>query len=130
MLGYLSSFVRMSNPRMAKKKPVMGKKQPESQEELLRYLEQVSGRRIRTRDDIKAYVEEMAARKAADQPSVRWWRKAKTITLIGLTAFAFIQYYMMDVMLQIMSLRETTFFVPVSAPAPVVKSMAEFEARS
>ena len=106
------------------------KNEPASREELVQYLEQVSGRRLRTRDDIKAYVEEMSSRKAADQPSVLWWQKAKTVTLIGLTVFAFIQYYMMDVMVQIMSLRETTFFVPVSAPAPVVKSMVEFEARS
>jgi hypothetical protein len=100
----------------------MKKKEPESREELIKYLEQVSGRSIRTRDDIKAYVDEMAARKAEDQPSVRWWRRAKTVMLIGLTAFAFIQYYMMDVAVQMMSLRENTFFVPVSLPAAAVRS--------
>ena len=93
---------------------------PESRQELIEYLEQVSGRRIRTREDIKAYLDEVAARKAADEPSVRRWQQAKTITLIGLATFAFVQYYMMDVMVQILSLRETTVFVPVSAP--MVKS--------
>jgi uncharacterized protein (DUF2236 family) len=88
----------------------MGRKQeqPASREELIRYLEQVCGRRIRTRDDIKAYVEEMAARKATDQPSVRFWQKVKTITLIALAAFAFVQYYAIDVMNQILALRENT----------------------
>jgi len=97
----------------------MAKKQepPASREELIRYLEQASGRSLRTREDVKAYVEEMAARKAADQPAVRWWHRVKTITLIALAAFAFVQYYAMDVMTQIMALRENTFFVPVSAPA-------------
>ena len=89
---------------------------PESRQELVEYLEQVSGRRIRTREDIKAYLDEVAARKAADEASVRRWQQAKTITLIGLATFAFIQYYMMDVMVQILSLRETTVFVPVSVP--------------
>jgi len=101
---------------------------PASREELIQYLEQASGRSIRTRDDIKAYVEEMAARKAADEPSVIWWRRAKTATLIGLTVFAFVQYYMIDVMVQIMALRETTFFVPVSMP--MVKSMLETDPKS
>jgi hypothetical protein len=97
--------------------PPMGKKKKPlaSREELIQYLEQVSGRSIRTRDDIKAYVEEMAARKAADEPSVIWWRRAKTATLIGLTV-------------QIMALRETTFFVPVSVP--MVKSMLQTDPKS
>ena len=87
-----------------------------SREELIEHLEQASGRRIRTREDIQAYLDEVAARKAADHPSVRRWQQAKTITLIGLVTIAFVQYYMMDVMVQILSLRETTVFVPVSAP--------------
>lgn len=94
----------------------MDNDKPASREELVQYLEEVSGRRIRTRDDIKAYIDEVGARKAADDPSVRRWQAAKTVTLIGLGVFAFIQYYMMDVMVQILSLRETTVFVPVSAP--------------
>ena len=87
-----------------------------SREELIEHLEQASGRRIRTREDIKAYLDEVAARKATDDPSVRRWQQAKTITLIGLATVAFVQYYMMDVMVQILSLRETTVFVPTSAP--------------
>lgn len=108
-------LVRISNSGMGKKQ-----EPPASREELIRYLEQVSGRRIRTRDDIKAYVEEMAARKATDQPGVRFWQRLKTITLIALAAFAFVQYYAIDVMNQILALRENTFFVPVSTP--MVKS--------
>ncbi len=120
----------MSNSLVAKKKPVMGKKQPESREELLQYLEQASGRRIRTRDDIKAYVEEVAARKAEGERSVTRWQKAKTFTLIGLAVFALAQFYFIDVMVQIMSLRETTFFVPASSPMPVVKSDLEVDPHS
>ena len=106
--------VRISNWRMGGKQ-----QQSASRDELIRHLEQASGRSLRTREDIKAYVEEMAVRKAADQPSVRWWQKVKTVTLIALASFAFVQYYAMDVMTQIMALRENTYFVPVSAPATV-----------
>jgi hypothetical protein len=97
---------------------------PATREELIQYLEEKSGRSIRTREDIKAYIDEVGARKAADDPSVRRWQTAKTAVLIGLSVFAFIQYYYMDVMVQILSLRETTVFVPVRAPenTPSVRS--------
>jgi hypothetical protein len=96
-------------------------KSPETREELVQHLEQLTGRTLRTREDIQAYVREVAARKASDQPSVRRWVKTKRITLAAMLAFGFIQYYMLDVMLEIVSLRSTTFFVPASAPA-VLKS--------
>ena len=52
---------------------------------------------------------------------MRRWLKAKKITLVALLAFGVIQYYILDVLLEIVSMRTTTFFVPVSAP--VLKSM-------
>lgn len=89
---------------------------PESREQLIQHLEQLTGRTLKTREDIAAYVREVAARKAADQPSVQRWLKAKKATLIALLAFGVIQYYILDVMLEIVSMRSTTFFVPASAP--------------
>ena len=89
---------------------------PEPREELVQHLEQLTGRTLRTREDIQAYVREVAARKATDDPSVRRWIKAKHFTLAALLAFGVIQYYIIDVMLEIASMRTTTFFVPVSAP--------------
>ena len=99
----------------------MGERQPETREELLQHLEKLTGRTLRTREDIQAYVREVAARKAADDPSVRRWLKAKRITLVALLAFGVIQYYILDVLLEIVSMRTTTFFVPASTP--VLKSM-------
>ena len=52
---------------------------------------------------------------------MRRWLKAKKIALVALLAFGVIQYYILDVLLEIVSMRTTTFFVPVSAP--VLKSM-------
>ena len=88
-----------------------------SREELIQQLEKLTGRTLKTREDIAAYVREVAARNATDEPSVRRWLKAKKATLIALLAFGLIQYYILDVMLEIASMRSTTFFVPASAPA-------------
>jgi hypothetical protein len=92
----------------------MSDPQPETREELVQHLEKLSGRTFRTRADIQAYVQEVAARKAIDQPSVRRWLSAKRITLIVLLAFGVIQYYILDVLVEITSMRTTTFFVPAS----------------
>jgi hypothetical protein len=94
---------------------------PETREELVQYLEKLTGRTLKTRGDIQAYVREVAARKGHEQPSVRRWLKAKKVTLGALLAFGVVQYYALDVMLEIISLRSTTFFIPASAQ--VIKSM-------
>ena len=89
---------------------------PETREELVQHLEQLTGRTLKTRADIQAYVREAAKRKAADQPSVRRWARVKKGTLIALLAFGVIQYYVLDVMLEIASLPSNTYFVPVKTP--------------
>jgi hypothetical protein len=89
---------------------------PETREELVQHLEKLTGRTLRTREDIQAYVREVSARKPTDAPSVRRWLQLKKIALIALLAFGVIQYYILDVMLEIVSMPSTTFFVPVRAP--------------
>jgi hypothetical protein len=96
---------------------------PETREELVQHLEKLTGRTLRTREDIQAYVREVSARKATDQPSVRRWLNAKRITLIALLALSVLQYYILDVLLQIASIRTPTYFVPASTPK--LKSMVE-----
>ena len=99
----------------------MTESEPETREELVQHLEKLTGRTLRTREDIQAYVREVAARKAADDPAVRRWLTAKKITLIVLLGFGVMQYYILDVLLEIVSLPTTTFFVPASGP--LLKSM-------
>jgi hypothetical protein len=96
---------------------------PENRDELVQHLEKLTGRTLRTREDIQAYVKEVSARKAGDEPSVRRWLKLKKVTLVALLAFGVMQYYMLDVMLEIVSMRSITFFVP--ARTPVLKSSLE-----
>jgi len=96
------------------------KKPPQTREELVQYLESLTGRTFHTREDIQSYVREVSARKAAEEPSVRRWLKVKKLTLIALLAFSVMQYYILDVLLEITSMRSTTFFIPASVP--VMKS--------
>jgi hypothetical protein len=91
-------------------------REPESREELIQHLEKLTGRSLKTREDIQAYVREMATRKASDEPSVRRWLTVKKATLIALLAFGVIQYYMLDVLLEIVSIPSTTYFVPARSP--------------
>ena len=99
----------------------MGQQRPQTREELLQHLERLTGRALRTRADIEAYMREVGARKSSEQPDLRRWLKVKRITLLALLAFGVMQYYILDVLLEIVSLPATTFFVP--AAAPMLKSM-------
>ena len=101
----------------------MSEGQPETREELVQHLETLTGRTLRTRADIQAYVREVSERKATDLPSVRRWLRAKDITLVALLAFSVLQYYILDVLLEIASMRTTTFFVPASTR--MLKSMID-----
>jgi hypothetical protein len=101
----------------------MSEAQPQTREELVQHLEKLTGRTFKTREDIQAYVREVAERKATDQPSVRRWLNAKRITLAVLLVFGVLQYYILDVMLEIASMRTTVFFVPASTR--MMKSMID-----
>jgi len=94
----------------------VGERQLESREQLVQHLERLTGRSLRTREEIQAYAREAAARRAADQPSVKRWLRVKKMTLVALLAFGFMQYYILDVLLQIASMHSTVYFVPVRAP--------------
>jgi hypothetical protein len=85
-----------------------------SREALLRTLEELSGRRIRTLADAEACAEDLRVR-MRDDPAPRRWQHAKTMTLVALAAFAFLQYYLIDVFLQIASLPQVTVFAQGAA---------------
>jgi len=64
-----------------------------------------------TRDILRRYVNELEGRKALQAPSVRRWEYAKRAVLGLLLAFAVLQFYFSDVMLQMLALGRTTVFV-------------------
>lgn len=87
----------------------------QSREELLQELEQATGRSFHTHEDVRQFIAEIEIQKAAKHArSARGWRAVKSTALLVLLALAFVQYYFADALLQTVSLREMTFFVPVS----------------
>ncbi len=94
----------------------MAKNDGEVGRELVAELERRSGRRIRSREDIAAYLDELS-RNAAEKNVKR--RTLKNFLLAALLIGAAGQYYFIDVQLRILAQPNVTVFVPVkgdSAP--------------
>jgi hypothetical protein len=85
----------------------------QGREELVQHLEKLTGRTFRTREDIQSYVREVSEREPRDDPKIRRWIKAKHVALAALLIYGLIQYYALDIMLQIVSIQSPTFFVSV-----------------
>ena len=91
----------------------MAEQRPESGADLVRCLEEVSGKRIRTREDVQRYLEEISAKRPESGAAVRLWQTLKQGTWLLLLAAAFLQYYLIDILLKIDSLPEIRVNVPV-----------------
>jgi hypothetical protein len=89
---------------------------PESSEQLLDYLEMLTGRRLRSRDDIRRFVAEGAPPQSqAWQVRVRRSIRRQSLVLIMLAA-AILQFYFLDVNLKIQSLNSAGAFAPAASP--------------
>jgi len=102
---------------------------PASRDELLQHLEQLSGRSLRTRADLDAYLTELRARKLGPQPTraQRRWSALKHATLgVGLL-IAVLQYYLIDIYVQILSLQRVQFLTPDVLPVqhPIQRSVLD-----
>jgi hypothetical protein len=80
---------------------------PEFREELRQRLEQFSGRSIRTRAELEAYLGELRQRQAGRARNP-WTRLRHGILAIGLV-ISVLQYYLIDVYVQIISLPHVNF---------------------
>jgi hypothetical protein len=97
--GDLAAWLKQAGKRVARRPANAG--QAESAEELLDYLRSVTGRPIRTREDIREYFESLRREQIAAQQALarrRLWRES---VLLFLLAGAYLQYYYWDVQLQI-----------------------------
>jgi len=59
---------------------------------------------VRTRDELQLYIEQLKVTKGKDMPSVKRWQKAKRWILVLLLAFAILQFYFMDVFVEMVSI--------------------------
>jgi hypothetical protein len=84
----------------------------ETDKELLAYLAKVAGREIRTREDIAAYVADIAQRARRKQEKRQ---RLKNALLGALLIVSLFQYYFIDVQLEILSQPTLTVFYPLKA---------------
>jgi len=85
-------------------------------ESLLRHVERHAGQSLRTRASIDAYFAAASRSRSDDAPPRRSLLR-ETVLVLFLAA-AILQYYYMDVSLQIAALKQITVFVPVQNTAP------------
>lgn len=83
---------------------------PKEPDEALRiHLEQLAGRKIRTRDDITEYVNEISDRPRDNRTRSQ---QLKNALLGGLLVIAVLQYYFIEVQLDILAQPKLTVFAP------------------
>jgi hypothetical protein len=94
--------------------PVIDENELVGREELLRLLEEASGRPLRSRAAVREYLDEVAQRHARKSKAAGRWRTAKAVTLATLGVLALLQYYFLDIMVQMVTMPQLTIFVRVA----------------
>ena len=92
---------------------VMSEGNPESSEALIQYLEQASGRKIRSREDVHKFLSELSAQNPEATPVARLLRSLKQGTWLALLAAAYLQYYFLTVMNEIETMPEIRVNLPM-----------------
>ncbi len=85
--------------------------QQESGDELIRYLEEVIKKPLRSRQHIREWLNGMFEAQARAEREAERRRRSREIVLLGTLAVAYLQYFYWDVNLQITAMRATTFTV-------------------
>ena len=94
----------------------MSERSSESDADLMRYLEDAAGRGLRTREDIRRYLEEISGKRPERSPATQLWHIARQGTWLLLLVAAYLQYYFLDILVEIDSLPSIRVTVPVPAP--------------
>ncbi len=79
---------------------------------LHRYLEELAGRRLGSRAEIFAFLNEVAGSRPLDHRVAERGRTLRELSLLGLLAMSYLHYYYWDVQLQIAALNSVRVFVP------------------
>ena len=66
-------------------------------------------RQLQTREDVRRYLEEMSDRSPFSSRATRFWYTAKQGMWLLLLVAAFLQYYFLDILVQIDSMPGITF---------------------
>jgi hypothetical protein len=98
---------------IARGRPVVPAVPAESGEGVLQYLEQKTGRKLRSRLAVDAYLQDLEAQESAAHRRGMRRGIVRGAILLALVAAAYLQYYYWDVKLEIASLPGVEVFVPV-----------------
>lgn len=93
----------------------MRDQEQETREELLRYLEQVSGHALRTRADVDRFLEfyaEVHPGKQRREALADSWLVAKRVVLVMLAAFAVFQYFAVEAVTEVLTIDRVKFLTP------------------
>ena len=90
----------------------------ESPEELIKYLEGLTGRKLTSREDILGYFKDLKAQDVERERVATKHRIVRETFFVSLLALSAAQYYYWDVSLQIATLQKVRYFVPEPATAP------------
>jgi hypothetical protein len=85
---------------------------PESSETLLQYLEEQTGRSLRSREAIRHFISDLTERAQKQVKSDRHRQLVRDSALLAVLVVAVLQFYYMDVFLQIDRLNRVTVFLP------------------
>jgi hypothetical protein len=83
----------------------------ESSEALIQYLEQVSGRALRSREDIRRYLDEVSRSSGPRRSLLHTLKQGMWLTLL---AVAYLQYYFLDVLNRIENMPEVRVNLPMT----------------
>lgn len=72
---------------------------------------------LRTREDVRRYIAERLARIPLDDAIVKGWRAVGRGVLLLVLGYSAVQYYMLTVYVEILSLPEVTVFVAFLKPS-------------
>ena len=86
----------------------------ESSEDVLAYLESLTGKKLRTRSAVDLLFKEFADDEAQRLQKAKVRAARRHVLLLALASAAFLHYYYWDVSLQIAALPEMKVFVPVT----------------
>jgi hypothetical protein len=85
---------------------------PPGEPEMLRREQAgVEASSLRTREDVRRYVEHLRKRPVAKNLSVKCWQVARRATLLSALCLAMLQYYFLSVGVDILSMPGVTVFV-------------------
>ena len=85
----------------------------ESDADLMGYLKDTAGRELRTREDIRRYLEEISEKRPERSPVTELWHIARQGMWLLLLVSAYLQYYFLDILVEIDSLPSIQITVPV-----------------